>query len=389
METKNTNRLLSLDALRGFDMFWIIGWGAIWSGLAALTNWPLFNWWAFQLTHPDWHGFRFYDLIFPLFLFIAGISFPFSLEKSLQKGISQKAINIKIVKRALMLVFLGFVSNGFLRLAFIKIGSDCEGGFLCFDFSAIRFAHVLGRIGLSWMFAAFIFMKIKKLSIRIAWCTGLLVFYWLLVALVPAFDNLGADRFSIEGNFVSYFDRMFLPGRFYRGEELHDPEGILATIPAIVTALLGMFTGQFVKWRKEGLTENKRTVYMAVAGLVLMVLGLLWDFVFPINKNLWTSSFVCLTGGMSLLLFALFYFIIDVKGYRKWTFFFSVIGMNSITIYMAQMIINFRFTTNYLFGGIISLFPETWTQFLNGVTLMTVCWLFLYFLYKQKIFLKV
>ena len=162
MDMKNSNRLLSLDALRGFDMFWIIGWGAMWNGLAKLTDWPFFNWLSFQLTHPDWHGFRFYDLIFPLFLFIAGISFPFSLEKSQQTGIPQKSIIAKIVKRALTLVFLGFVCNGFLNLAFVKIGSASELGFLSFDISAVRFAHVLGRIGLAWMFAAFIFMGTKN-----------------------------------------------------------------------------------------------------------------------------------------------------------------------------------------------------------------------------------
>jgi predicted acyltransferase len=253
----------------------------------------------------------------------------------------------------------------------------------------LRFAHVLGRIGFAWMYAAVIFMHTKKWSIRFMWCAGLLIVYWLILAFVPAFDNPTAGNFSKEGNFTSYFDRLFLPGPLMKGVRIHDPEGIFATIPATVTALLGMLTGQFVMFRKVGLSDAKRTWLMAVAGLILLSFGLLWSLVFPLNKNLWSSSFVCVTGGLSLLLFALFYFLIDVKGYRKWPFFFTVIGMNSITMYMAQEMINFRFTSNYVFGGLIKLFPEDWAQFLNGITLIAVCWLFLYFLYKQKVFIKV
>ena len=363
-------RLQSLDALRGFDMFWIIGWGGIWHALAKLTDWPLFNWWSVQMEHVDWHGFAFYDLIFPLFLFIAGISFPFSLAKSYQKGITTKRLYVRIFKRALLLVLLGMVFNGLLK----------------FDFATMRYASVLGRIGLAWMFAALIFINAKRTG-RIVWCMALLVFYWVLMALFQAPDYPGAELFSKEGNFASYIDRMFLPGRMY--EPLYDPLGLLGIIPAISNALLGMFAGELVMSRKEGLNGTKKTVYLLVAGVVLILVALLWDQIFPINKKLWTSSFVCLTAGIGSLLFGLFYWLIDVRGYRRWPFFFTVIGVNSITIYMAQAIINFGFTSNYLFGGLFGLFPEPWTDFLNAVAFIAVCWLFLYFLYKQKIFIKV
>ena len=366
MSTK-TERLLSLDALRGFDMFWIIGWGGLWHGLAKLTDWQLFNWWAVQMSHCAWDGFRFYDFIFPLFLFIAGISFPFSLEKSLQKGVNRQAIYFKIIKRALILVFLGFVYNGLLK----------------FDFEKFRYTSVLGRIGLGWMFAAFIFMNTKRNG-RIIWCAGLLIFYWLMIALIPAPDYPDAPRFSMEGSFACYIDRVLKTT-----QGLFNPVGVSGIIPSISTALLGMLTGAFVKTSKEGLTQMKKVGYMAVAGVGLVLLGLLWNLVFPINKPAWSSSYVCFAGGLSLLLFTLFYWIIDVLGYRRWTLFFTVIGLNSITIYMAQSIINFRYSANYLFGGLINLFPENWEQFLNNLTLITVCWFFLYFLYKQKIFIKV
>ena len=380
-------RLQSLDALRGFDMFWITGGAGIFAGLASLTGWAPLIWWEKQLHHVAWHGFTFEDMIFPLFLFIAGISFPLSMAKRMENGVSRKSLYTQIVRRGLMLVLFGLIYNGLLSFSFMTVGSDSANGIISFDLSKMRFASVLGRIGLAWMFAALIFLNTNKRNIRIAWCAGLLVFYWLLLAFVPAFDNPDADRFSMEGNFTSYFDRLFLPGSLYRG--IHDPEGWLGIIPATATAMLGMFTGWFVMWRKEGLTEQRRTGYMAIAGVVLVLLGLLWNMVFPINKNLWTSSFVCYVGGLSLLLFSLFYLIIDVWGYRKWSFFFTVIGMNSITIYMAQRMIRFSYTSAFLFKGMIGWFPEAWAPFLGSCGNVAVCWAFLYFLYKKKIFLKV
>lgn len=366
-------------------MFWIIGGQGVFAGLASLTGWTPLVWWEHQLHHVKWHGFAFEDMIFPLFLFIAGISFPFSMAKRVEKHISRRSLYIQIFKRGLILVLLGMIYNGLLNFGFIKTGSTAENGILSFDFSTMRFASVLGRIGLAWMLATLIFVNTGRHSIRIIWCAGLLIFYWLLLSLVPAPDYPGAEKFSVEGNFTSYFDRMFLPGRI----TLHDPEGWLGIIPATGTALLGMLTGQFVMWRKEGLTETKRSGYMAIGGIILVILGLLWNTVFPINKNLWTSSFVCLAGGLSLLLFSLFYLIIDVWGYSKWTFFFTVVGMNSITIYLAQRMINFRYTSDYLFKGVINWFPESWMPFLGSCAYLAVVWTFLYFLYKKKIFLKV
>ena len=367
---ENNGRLRSLDALRGFDMFWIIG-GAtgIWHELAKLTDSPLLNWWSNQLTHCKWEGFHFYDFIFPLFLFIAGISFPFSWEKSLQKGISKKALYFKIIKRALILIFLGLVFQGLLN----------------FDFAKQRYPSVLGQIGLCWALAAIIFINTKWVG-RIIWCAGLLIFYWLLNRFVPAPDFPGAPLFSPEGSITCYLDRTLIPGSTY-SSPLYN--GGFLFIPAISTALLGMFTGAFIKTTKDGLTQMKKVRYMVIAGVGLVLLGLLWSLAFPIIKSMWSSSYVCFAGGLSLLLFALFYWIIDVCGYRRWTLFFTVIGLNSITIYMAQKIINFRVSAKFIFGGMINFFPDAWAPFLNHLTCIIVCWFFLYFLYKQKIFIKV
>ncbi|MFZ0281307.1 MAG: DUF5009 domain-containing protein [Bacteroidales bacterium] len=373
MENENkpvSKRLYSLDALRGFDMFWIMGGESIFVGLATLTGWPVLKWWAEQLEHVQWHGFHFYDMIFPLFLFIAGISFPFSMAKRATMNVSRNSIYKHVFFRGMILVLLGILYNNGVR----------------FDLGELRYGSVLGRIGLAWMFAAIIFIN-TKLTFRIIWFWGLLIGYWLLLLLFPAHDLGSSDPFSQTGNLASYIDRLIMPGRLYRGN--HDPEGLFSTIPAISTALLGMFTGEFLLSKYLNDKQLRKVAYMALAAVALMILGKIWDLAFPINKNLWTSSFVCFVGGLSLLLFTFFYLIIDVWKYRKWAFFFVVIGLNPITIYLAGRIINFRSAASFLFGGLTELFPETWTELLNGIAITAVGWVFLYFLYRKKIFLKI
>lgn len=153
--------------------------------------------------------------------------------------------------------------------------------------------------------------------------------------------------------------------------------------------MLGMFTGEWIKLRKEGLTDRKKVLCLVGAGAVLLIVGLLWSLVFPINKKLWTSSFVCVVGAYSVWMFALFFYIIDVLGWRKWTLFFTVIGMNSITIYLAQRFIRFSYTSDAIFGGLAKLMPETAQPLVSAIAYIAVCWGFLYFLYRQRIFLKV
>ena len=373
MEEQNkpsVKRLHSLDALRGFDMFWITGGGGIFIGLASLTGWPILEWWAGQLEHVPWHGFQFYDMIFPLFLFIAGISFPFSLAKRIAKNDSRKSIYQHVISRGLILVLLGIIYNNGIK----------------FDFASLRYGSVLGRIGLAWMFAALIFMN-TKLRYRIVWFCSLLVGYWILMLLFPAHDLGSTDIFSQEGNLASHIDRLLMPGKLYLGN--HDPEGLFSTIPAIGTALLGMFTGEFMMSEYLGKKPLKKVLYLVLAAISLMIIGKIWNLAFPINKNLWTSSFVMFVGGLSLLLFAIFYLIIDVWQYKKWAFFFVVIGMNPITIYLTSRIVNFRSAAGFFFNGITALLPEAWAPLMQGIGITAVGWVFLYILYKKKIFLRV
>lgn len=379
-------RLFSLDALRGFDMMFIMGGDMMFKGLAVICSLPLISWWAEQMDHVAWDGFAFFDIIFPLFLFIAGVSFPYSSEKSLGKGISKKKLYLKILERGLKLVFFGMIYNGLLY----------------FNFENFRFVSVLGRIGFAWMFAAFIYLNSSK-YFRIIWFVGILIGYWLLLALVPAPDANtlqipealygktslevinATGNYSLRGNLAGYIDRLLVPGKMWL--EIFDPEGILGIIPATATALLGMFAGLFVKNSK--IAKIKKAIYLFLAGVVFLLIGYIWNHVFPINKNLWSSSFVCFAGGLSLALFAVFYLIIDVWQLKRWSFFFRVIGLNSITIYLASVILDIGHTVRFVFGGVISLFPAGWNEMLTGFFYIFICWILLYFLYKQKVFLKV
>ena len=365
-EKKNV-RLMSLDALRGFDMFFIMGLSGL---IVAICNlFPdasVMVWLRDQMSHVQWDGLSHHDTIFPLFLFVAGISFPFSLDKQRAGGKSDQEIYSKILKRGITLVILGFVYNGIFKL----------------DFENMRYASVLARIGLAWMFAAILFVKFNTKT-NIAISAFILVGYWLAMWLIPG----SSTPFSFEDNLVGTIDRVLLPGRMNDG--IFDPEGLFSTLPAIVTAMLGMFTGQVVQLSDDKCPQKKKVAYMLMGGVALLVVGWLWNFVFPINKKLWTSSFVCVVAGYSLLMFALFYYIIDVKGYTRYSLFFRVVGLNSITIYLAQKIVDFNKISNFFLGGIINHSSETAGAVISNVGYFTVCWLFLYFLYKQKIFLKV
>jgi len=361
-------RLQSLDALRGFDMFFIMGLAALITSICNLFPGGGDCWLATQMSHVEWDGLRHHDTIFPLFLFLAGVSFPFSHAKHLDSGATTCQVYRKIIKRGLTLVLFGLIYSGLLR----------------FDFANLRLFSVLSRIGLAWMFAALIFINTKPKT-RAIISAVILIGYWLLL-LIPAPDAPGYSSLSFEGNIVGYIDRtLFGTSHLYQG--IFDPEGLLSTLPAIVTALLGMFAGEFV--RKPEISGNKKALYMLGFAAVLLVVGLLWSTVFPINKKLWSSTFVLVVGAYSYAMFAIFYWLIDVKGYRNWIYPFVVVGMNSITIYMVKTIVGFGHANEFFFGGLAKLCSEPWADVILNAGYTLVCWLFLAFLHKHKIFLKV
>ncbi len=361
-------RLYSLDALRGFDMFWIMGAEEIVHGMAKVTGSPFWQGFSNQLTHPDWNGFHFYDLIFPLFLFMAGVATPYSVGRELEKGKSRQQLLWRVIKRGLILVVLGIIYNNGLHLR---------------PFDQIRFPSVLGRIGLAYMFANIIYLYTKERG-QIMWFAGLIIGYWLLLKFTSA-PGFPRGDLTMAGNFASYIDRSIIPGRLYLG--IHDPEGLMSTIPAISTGLLGILAGNLLK--NSPITPQKKALRLAIAGIISLGLAQLWNLDFPINKNLWTSSFVLHVGGISLLLLSFFYYIIDVRGYKKWAFFFRVIGMNSILIYMSGRFIDWEYSTNGFFQWLGQLIGDPVNIVVMAICYVMVKWAFLYFMYKKKVFLRV
>jgi len=358
-------RIMSIDALRGFDMFWIMGGDAFFPALFLLIGTPFFKTLAGQLEHSAWNGFTFYDLIFPLFLFIVGVSMPFALGRRAAQPGSKAGLYGHILKRTLILFVLGLVYNGILG----------------FNFEHMRYAGVLQRIALCYCLTAILFIH-SNVKIQAAVTAAILLLYWAFMAWIPVPD-FGAGVLTPEGNLSAFIDRQILPGRFCC-YEFGDNEGIFSTSPAVATTLLGVLSGHWLKANRSGV---QKTLGLALAGIVCLLLGLLWNLLFPINKLIWTSSYVLYAGGWSLLLLALFYWTIDVMGWKKWAFPFVVIGLNPITIYIVQGIFDFGIIVNIFVHGFVNQLGP-WRPVFFPACVLAVKWLFLYFLYKQKIFLK-
>lgn len=361
-------RLASMDALRGFDMLMISGGGAFIFLLGGKTGIGFIDAVAAQFEHPEWNGFTFFDFIFPLFLFLAGTSLSFSVSGALGKGISRREILAKIFKRMLILIALGIL--------------DKNAPMDIFDPAHIRYGSVLGRIGLATFLSAVLFMKYdwnQRLYIAI----GILIIYYLTLILVPV-PGYGAGDLSFEGNLVGWVDRNFMPGKLKQGT--YDELALLTQFPALCLTILGSLAGDILLKPDSSAEKLKKLLLMGVIGVIV---GLTWNMLFPINKHLWSSSFIMLTSGMAFIMLSVFYWIIDVKGYQKWSFPFRVIGMNSLVIYLAVRFVDFNASSKLLFEGIYKYAAEPWHEVYNALGGFVLVWLFLYFLYRHKIFVKV
>ena len=363
-----SKRLLSIDALRGFDMLLIAGAGSFIVLLKGKTGISAVDWVAGQFSHPAWNGFSFYDFIFPLFLFIAGVSLTFSLNKGRALGMTKTTLYKKTFTRMLVLILLGILYKN-APVPF-------------FEPSQIRFGSVLGRIGIATFVATLIYLNFdfyKRLGAAII----ILLLYYAALFLIPV-PGFGAGDLSFEGNLVGWFDRSFLPGILK--QDIFDELGLLTQIPALCLTIFGTLAGEILA---KAWLDTKKIKYLAIAGIIGIILGSVWALHFPINKHLWSSSFILLTSGMGFLTLLLFYVIIDVWKIRKWAFFFQVIGLNSLTIYFAYSFINFRFTSEKLFGGLYAPLDEEWHPVFQAFGALLLVWLFLYILYRLKIFVKV
>ena len=369
-EGSKSPRVLSIDALRGFDMFWIIGGDALARSILGLVKQPWAESLAGQWEHAEWEGFRFYDLIFPLFLFLVGCVLPYSMER--YQGASFQAYG-RILRRVALLFLLGLVNNGLLQ----------------FQWDNLRVAGVLQRIAICYGVAAVICLHFRVRA-QVVILLAILLGYWAIIAWVPAPGGVPGDT-TQAGNLAGYLDRTYLPGKIlemYYGDG--DNEGLLSTLPAVATALIGVLAGH---WLRSSATQWGKVAGLALSGTLCVLLGLLWSNAFPIIKNIWTSSFVLVAGGCSLILLAWFYALIDCLGWRRSAFFWCVIGSNAITIYVAQRFINFDYMAKFFFGGVMRLSD---TYVLTGSDKIWLCfgilackWVFLWMLYRQKLFLRV
>jgi predicted acyltransferase len=363
-----SSRLVSIDALRGFDMLMIAGAGAVIHQLEGKTGWGWVDAVARQFTHPAWFGFTFYDCIFPLFLFLAGVSIPFSLAGAIAKGTPGPELYRKAFVRLLILIVLGML--------------DKNAPFPFFDPHHIRMGSVLGRIGLAGFVSVVLYLNVGSAR-RLAIAGGILFLYYAALMLVPV-PGFGAGNLSFEGNLVGWFDRTFLPGRLL--QVTYDELGILTQFPAMCLTMLGVHAGEILK--DSSFSQQARFRRLLIAGMVCLGLGLLWSLHFPIAKRLWTSSFILVTSGLSFTFMAVFYGIIDVVGFKKWAFPLVVVGMNSLTIYMTFHFVDFGHTSKLLFAGLYQPLDPKWHGVLESLGALLLVWSFLFVLYRNKIFFK-
>jgi predicted acyltransferase len=392
-----SQRLMSVDALRGFDMFWIVGAEEIFHALNEMFKSQPMPAIMNQLEHREWEGFHFEDFIFPLFVFLMGVAAVFSLTKLIQTEGRPAAVK-RIIRRFVLMFVLALIYSG----GFSKNWPD------------MRLMGVLNRIALCYLFGGLIFCFFKPKAIA-AIAVGLLLGYWALLAWVPFPDvrptpGIGilnrtnaptieqvnmASTNLIHGSYVQgvnltdYLDQKYLPGRRYDGT--YDPEGFLSTMPAIVTCLLGIFAGLLLK--NANVPPTRKVITLLSFGVAGVLLGYLWGMEFPIIKKIWSSSYVLVAGGYSAIALGIFYWIVDVMKFQAWCQPFVWMGMNSITIYLIHgFIVSFPKLSTRLVGGDIADFLNAkWIglgDLLIAVVAMALTFWFLRFLYRRKIFLR-
>lgn len=365
----SATRIESLDALRGFDMFWIVGADALGHAFTALKSGPVTEFLSTQLEHAEWEGFYFYDLIFPLFVFIAGVSVALSVPRMVIRN-GRAAAMKRILRRGLVLYILGV----------LYYGGMAEGT------ANIRLLGVLQRLAICYTAAATLLVYVPPRRIA-AIMVALLVGYWALMTWVPV-PGFRAGDFARGHNLANWIDVQYLPLKLWYGD--YDPEGLLSTLPAIASCLLGLFAGLLLQ---DSTRASSRKVQLLIGGgTILIGLGYLWGIQFPIIKRIWTSSFVLAAGGWSAVLLGVFYWVIDVLDWRLWARPFMWIGANALTIYFVSRLIDFNALSRWFFGGEIAQLLETWMPGLSVLVLAltgcVLCILLCRFLYVKKIFLR-
>ena len=368
LRTKPKERLQSLDTLRGFDMAMLVGGAGILIALSKLTGWGWLGALETQMHHVEWEGFRFYDLIFPLFMFISGVAIPYAINSKLEKGVQKSRLFRKILVRLIALVVLGFLYNGILQRGF----------------SNPRLVSVLSQIGFGYFFAALISLYSKSIRGVIYWLIGIMAGVAVLQLFVPV-PGYGAGTFEPGSSINAWFDQLLIPGRHYG--EVYDPEGFLCIVSAVTITMMGSLAGYLIRSGKAA--PARKALYIAIAGILAIALSLALEPVYPVIKKMWTVSYVLRAAGVSALMLSSFYYVIDVRGSNSWTLFFRVFGMNSITIYMASRIIDFHDISRFFMNWTSVHISELWGALFIAIGVLILQWGLMLFLYRKKIFLRV
>ncbi len=374
-------RLTSLDIFRGITIAAMILVNMM--GVAEDVYPPF--------VHANWHGCTPADLVFPFFLFIIGVAMTFSLSKYTGGNKPNSAVYWRILRRAAILFVLGLLLNGFWNK-----------GVWTFDFSSIRIMGVLQRISITYLLASLIVLNIPRKGQWIL-AAVLLIGYWLAMMYLPVPDY-GAGVLTREGNFGAYVDRLIIPKtHLYKGDGFNfmgDPEGLFSSIPAIVNVLAGYFTGQ---WIRSQPVQSRTSIGLGLFGVGCLIIGWAWGWTFPINKKLWTSSYVVLTTGWALLLLAACYELIEVRLIRRWGKAFEIMGLNAIALFVASVLLikilvrttigtgeNAPSTYNWISQNLFT----SWAGALNGSLLFAIVTVLLWWavgvvMYQQRWFVKV
>jgi predicted acyltransferase len=373
-----SRRVISIDALRGFSFIGILGGDGIAWSLGEMADGKdniLGNAGAFvrdQFSHVEWEGFCFYDLIFPLFIFITGVSIVFSLSRLIERE-GKRAAHLRVLRRSLLLFALGVLYYGGMS----KHWPD------------IRLVGVLQRIAICYLFASLLFLNFRWRGLVSAFIL-LVGGYWMLMTFVPV-PGVGAGSYAMDANLANWIDFNYLPGM--KWNVTRDPEGLLSTLPAIGSCLLGVFAGLLLQ--RSGLEPQQKSLWLIGAGALMVAGGYLWGLQFPIIKQIWTSSFVLVAGGYSAILLGVFYQIIDVWEWRRWSTVFVWIGTNAIALYMLGNVMNYyeTFATRFVGGDIADFFDDYVTAGTGhlftaaGGLALAIC--AASYLYHNKIFLRV
>lgn len=370
-------RVVSIDALRGFNFIWILGGEGLVLALAEMCRdkGPALDgagqFLQTQISHAAWEGFTFYDFVFPLFIFITGVAITLSLPRLVARDGSLKA-HLRVLRRAVLLYVLGVVFYG----GFSDHWSD------------VRLVGVLQRIAICYLAASVLFLNLGWRGLAVA-LVVLLGGYWALMTFVPV-PGIGAGSFAPDANLANWIDRNYLPGRLW--DRTRDPEGMLSTLPAIGTCLIGVLCGKVLK--DDRLTTARQSLVLIGCGVAMVAAGYLWALQFPIVKALWTSSFVLVAGGYSAILLGAVHQIVDGWGYKSWTTMLGWIGANAILLYLLNGLVGFEPLARRFVGGDIGRFldamvtPGTGRLVAHVLGLVFVVALAGY-LYRRKIFLRV